>query len=261
MTITPKYRDIIDLIFRLPGFSGFQFNPREMVEVVNHLLHYDQPEILQILRICSQSWQAMADLDGTTNIDSTFSNARKRSNILITANALFIAKDDKVYPTEISAQQITPIEDGGNPFLSQTFPLCIYCGVPFLLSNGSMLFGVEKSPLDYVEWCQKSHQMRTSPLTPDANPLAVADEFLKSILHRSKLGSWQFHLQHMFKTQALRSVLNIYPSNDEETREILEHSSMEMTSRRWEAHKQAFSAMDVCWNQSINDYLPRRHPL
>jgi hypothetical protein len=58
----------------------------------------------------------------------------------------------------------------------------------------------------------------------------------------------------MFKTQALRSVLNIYPSNDEETREILDHSSMEMISRRWETHKQAFSELDVCWNQSINDY-------
>lgn len=225
----------ITLIRILPGFLGLRFNPRVLIEAVNHLQGMGKDKSLKTL----QAYYAIAQQAAEDN---------NPENVLLVARVLFVHKDgQEVLPRLLLGQP--DLEEPEDPTLLPLFPLCIHRDIPFLLICGYRIGGEGQPPIEYVEWCARECEIRSTPLIPANDPLASVDEFLESEAWRMlNPDDWQFR---MLRLQALRVVSNMYPISEQDENDLI---SAATADENWSRHRRAVKALRGSWNPVANNY-------
>jgi hypothetical protein len=230
----------IDLIRTLPGFLGLGFNPKTLVKGVNYLQGIDYDESIKALR----NYCALAQQDAVEN---------NPENVRLVARILFVPKDLKEELPPLLLGQ-PDLEEPKDRTLLPLFPIVIHRDIPFLLISGYRAGGEARPSWEYVDWCIRHCEIRSTPLIPNNNPLASVDEFLESgIWKELNPDYWHYF---MLRLQALRAVSNVYPISKQDEREILSTVSAE---RIWNKHREKFESLNVLWNVVTNEYEIREN--
>ncbi len=231
----PEAIQAISLIRALPGFSGLRFNPRNLIHAVNYLQRIGRDKSFKALRsYCAIAQQAAKD--------------HNPENVILIARILFVRKDGQTgLPYLLIGQP--DLQEPEDPTLIPMFPLFIHRDIPFLLIGGYRMGGQGRPPIEYVEWCERNCEIRSTPLSPANDPLASVDEFLGSEIWRTlNPDNWQ---SRMLRLQALRTVSNMYPIDKQDENDLI---SAGTADESWSRHQQAVKALHISWNPATNDY-------
>jgi hypothetical protein len=176
-----------ELIDHLTGFSGFTFNPGDLIAAGNYLRELGEALILRVL----EQYCQRADQGASGSPD----------NALLVARVLYVPKDER-HPLPRLALGAADLREPHDPSLFPIFPLHLVEGIPFLLIGGYVLGGEALPAMDYIAWCARHGSLRPGPLALTCDPVAAINRFLECGDWR-RLDPIDYHYR-MLRTQAAR---------------------------------------------------------
>lgn len=242
----------IFLINNLSVFQGNNFNPLNLIKAVNYFYTLEADKVFQCLLVYSK---LLEKIQREEMID--FNIFKAVDKVMMLARILFVPKENKKLPElRIGCFNIEP----KNKSLFPLFPLHIYKDIPLLLIHSRIMFGDLTSPEIYTELCMEHGKLRDSPLYP-SNPINTIDNWLKTdIFSNFSLGAWAFkinqdhELRRTLYLQALRTISNVYPLNEDDEAKLRGYCSMEEARQIWQKHKQVLAQFKIVWNPIVNDF-------
>jgi len=132
------------------------------------------------------------------------------------------------------------------------YPLVLMEDVPLLIVSGYFTGGLMEEPFSHLDFCERHCQLRSAPLRPPDNPLALVDSLLNSEKWYRKEGKAQDHA--MLGAQLLRLVRAVYaiPGVDEQR-----FSSFLEAAGVWSECVKTFQRLDARWDEQRNTYVSR----
>ena len=156
-----EVRALLRLIDKLPRGSGPDYNPRDIIQVVNRLHGLGKEEALAIideyLRVASK-WH---------------SNARE--GLFLVLRVLFDVPADRGFMPRAGMGAPEP-EEPKDPKLLPRFPILIQDDIPLMLVTGYALAGSPQPVEDHVRYFRQNGKLRDRPLQPTDTPLAVLEK-------------------------------------------------------------------------------------
>jgi hypothetical protein len=227
-------RALLRLIDKLPRADGVDYNPRDIILVVNRLQGLGKEK-------------ALAVLDEYLRVASHFhSNARE--GLFLVLRVLFEVPADPGYlPGAIlgSPDPMPPKDDK----LIPRFPILIQDDIPLMLVCSYMIAGLAPRPEKDIRYFHHHGKLRDHPLQPTNSPLAV----LGQIEHSPQwvfgtTSCYGFNLETMLIKQLLRLVDTVY-------RVPIQPIGHHMPETQWDKIREEFDKLGARWDRQQNCYV------
>lgn len=191
-----ELRRLLRLIDTLPGYtSGWDYNPLPVIQVVNSLLPLGKDKALAVmeeyLRVCSGWWPGSAE-----------------GGLFLVLRVLFEVPADPGYMPPMYVGAISP-EAPKDPKRLPHYPLVVVDDIPLSLVASYFLGGEAERVESHLKYFREHGRLRTKPLTPPADPLAVFDRAWASVsfMFPEKQAAWG---KLLLMNQFLRLVDSVY---------------------------------------------------
>jgi hypothetical protein len=224
-------------------------NPIALVRAVNALIQLSGTEALRVLR---------AYVASKVDPDDPYSFDDYPSRVFWVARLAFVTREGNALRRPgLGDFGIVVRQDSAHwPHA----PLILCEDIPFEVAAGLMLGGVAEPPESYLDYVAESGVLRSKPLKPADNPLAEADEFLKSdawkdiVWEGDEPGHKWFLSEDWIRTkvrqQALEALEGVYEPG-EDIWSLQSHTG----TYDWDKHLQRVSALQPRWDASVQKYV------
>lgn len=226
--------NLLRVIDRSPGTSGWTYNPLRIIEAVN---------VLQPLG----KEKALAAIDEYIRISSWFHSEALQGGLFLVLRVLFeLPEGSGDMPPMILGASCPGESNRAAGF--PRFPVYLEDDIPLLMIFGYELAGVPEPVQRHVEFFRKNGKIRAKPLSPGPQPMAVVERLEKSpdwIYARKE----QYPGQAMIANQVLRLVSSVYrpPPGKHQTGAY----------PGWQNIAEAFSKLEARWDSRRNRYTLR----
>jgi hypothetical protein len=153
-------RNLLRLIDEAPAVSGYHYNPRTVIRIVNRLQPLGKEK-------------ALAAIDEYLRVTGYLSDAPE-GGLFLVLRVLFDVPADPGYMPRMGIGAPSPAEPGDRNLIPR-FPIALVDDVPLLVVGGYFLAGAAQPVRDHVKYFRDNGRLRSRPLAPSSRPLDVLD--------------------------------------------------------------------------------------
>ena len=161
-----ELRDLLRLLDTAPGFSGYDYNPLPVIQIVNALQPLGKEKALAAI---GEYIRVSARWKGLTGSDNMFLLLR-----------VLIDVPDSIDPRQIERFGMPSPAGPKDPHRIPRFPIVLVDDIPLMLIRGYALEGVPISMDRVLAFFRDNGQIRPAPLTPTNDPLSAIVHLMNS---------------------------------------------------------------------------------
>lgn len=229
-------RALLRLIDKLPRADGVDYNPRDIIQVVNRLQGLGKEK-------------ALAVIDEYLRVASEY-HSDARQGLFLVLRILFDVPANPGYMPRMMIGAPQP-EDPEDPLLIPRFPIMLHDDIPIMLVIGYSLAGSPQPVEDHVRYFRRYGILRDRPLRPPAAPLAEWETIQHSpqwLFGKNSRRLGGFNYETLLKIQLLRLVDTVY-------RVPLEPYQRHQPVPPWDKLCEEFNKLGARWDGQQNCYV------